>query len=488
MKGRRERWIQITLLLLLFVSYGYFLPRRVDWNQNGRMDMILAVVDQGRLAIDDYRGNTGDYARFGDHYYSDKAPGTSLLGMPFYWAFRTLARTPGVGDLLARAAASAAPEPVSPQEEAGLFPWRGYFALALYATVLGAVALPSALLGVLLYRMSRRMGANAGEAILLTAFYGLGTGALPYGGALYGHMPAAFCLFGAFYLLQPVQEGRASCGLLMTVGFLLGWAVITEYPMALAVGVIGLYAIYRLRRQWRSVGWIVAGGVVPLGILAALDMAMFGTPLPVGYWYSELWQTEHSIGFMSLTFPSLARLWGITFGPYRGLFFLSPVLLLAFPGAVIWWRRRDWRAEWFAVIGVIVALFAFNASSAMWWGGYAVGPRYLLPAVPFLALLVAPWLRGIRWRRWSLILLGVASVLSVGVQTATALKFYPPEIYRFPLAEYSLPLLIQGRFALNLGNAIGLTGAAGLLPLLLVLLGLGTALWRRSRDTLAENA
>ncbi len=45
--ARRERWCQVLLALLLFVSYAYFLPRRVDWNQNGRMDLVLAIVDQG---------------------------------------------------------------------------------------------------------------------------------------------------------------------------------------------------------------------------------------------------------------------------------------------------------------------------------------------------------------------------------------------------------------------------------------------------------
>ena len=182
--GRHERWIQAILALLLFVSYAYFLPRRVDWNQNGRMDLVFAIVDQGTLAIDDYRSNTGDYAHFGDHYYSDKAPGTSFLGVPVYWAFRTVARLPVIGDLLERIAAGAAPGPESPQEGAGLFPWRGYFALSLYVTMLGAIAFPSALLGLLVYRMARQLGAGITDAILLTTVYGLGTGAFPYGSAV----------------------------------------------------------------------------------------------------------------------------------------------------------------------------------------------------------------------------------------------------------------------------------------------------------------
>ena len=476
MVGRRERGVQILLVLMLFVSYAYFLPRRVDWNQNSRLDMVLAIVEQGRLEIDDYWGNTGDYAHFGAHYYSDKAPGTALMGIPFYWAFRTLAHAPLVGDPLERVAAGAATEPASPQEAAGLFPWRGYFALALYATTLGAVALPATLLGLLLYRLSRRLGAGVGAAAILTLAYGLGTGAFPYSGALYGHIPAAFCLFAAFYLLHSLRDRTASAWQLILVGFLLGWTIITEYPMALPAGVMGIYAIYALADK-RRVLWIVAGGLVPGLILAGLDMAAYGTPLPVGYWYSELWQEEHSVGFMSLTAPNLSRLWGITFSPYRGVFFLSPALLLFAPGLAAWWRSREWRAGWITLVSVIGVVILFNASSAMWWGGFTVGPRYLLPAIPFMALAIAPWLGDIRWRRWLLAGLAVLSGLSVWAQTITSLKFYPPEMYHFPLVELSLPLLVQGQIAANLGNALGLQGLASVAPLVLVLALLGGAVW-----------
>lgn len=476
--SRRERWAQVVLVLILFICYAYFLPRRVDWNQNGRMDLVLAIVDQGSLAIDDYRGNTGDYAHFGDHYYCDKAPGTSFLGVPFYWAFRTLTRLPAIGPALQQTAAAAAPGPASLQEQAGLFPWRGYYALALYATTLGAVALPSALLGVLVYRLARQLGASAGDAALLTMVYGLGTTAFPYGSAFYGHMVAACCLFGAFYLIYHARGGdrhfRSARHLvrLLGAGFLLGWAVITEYPMALPAGVLGLYAIYAVR-DWRRLLCLAAGGVIPLMLLAAYDMAIYGTPWPAGYQYSELWQEQVHTGFMTLTFPTLERLWGITFSPYRGLFALSPALLCVFPGLYELWRRPGWRAEWLTFIGVIVSLFLFNASSVVWWGGYAVGPRYVSPAVPFLALPIAAWLGRAGRGKWVFVVTGALSILSVWAQTMAGLKYYPPEQYHYPLVDYALPLLARGEIALNLGTALGLRGPASLLPLALGLLVLG---------------
>jgi hypothetical protein len=477
MSGRREFLTQLLLAGLLFLCYAYFLPRRVDWNQNGRMDLTLALVDQGTLAIDDYVSNTGDYAHFGDHYYSDKAPGVSFLGAPFYAAFRTLARMPGIGGWLRQVAAGTVQGKPSAQELAGLFPWRGYFALALYAATLGAVALPSALLGLLVYRMARELGNSAGWSALLAGVYGLGTTAFPYGSAFYGHMLAAACLFGAFWLVRPRAAGRGfGPARLVTAGFLLGYAIITEFPMVLPAGVIGLYVIARVWR--RPVGarslapalWVIAGGVIPLALLAAYDMAIYGTPLPAGYAYSEQWQTEVNTGFMTLTAPSLARLWGITFSPFRGLFFNAPALLCALPGLVWLWRRREWRSIWLMLAGVIVLLFLFNASSVVWWGGFAVGPRYVAPAVPFLLVFVAAWLARSNAGRIVFLVTGLVSFFSIWAQTITSVQYYPPEMYKAPLFEYSLPLLLRGTFALNLGNTLGLEGWASLIPL-----GLGAA-------------
>jgi hypothetical protein len=93
---RSKRFAELILFLTLLVCYAYFFPRWAEWNQNSRMDLTLAIVDQGRFAIDDYYENTGDYAVYGDHIYTDKAPGTSFLGVPAYAAFRWLAHVPVV--------------------------------------------------------------------------------------------------------------------------------------------------------------------------------------------------------------------------------------------------------------------------------------------------------------------------------------------------------------------------------------------------------
>ena len=126
------------------------------------------------------------------------------------------------------------------------------------------------------------------------------------------------------------------------------------------------------RRAVIAAGWMIYNKVV------------FGGLFNLGYSYSELWVSQHHTGFMSLSIPTLQAAWGITFSVFRGLFLLSPIALLFLPGFIFWWRSRLYRVELFVCLASFVAMFIFNSSSIMWWGGFAVGPRYLLPGLPFL--------------------------------------------------------------------------------------------------------
>src|SRR6516164_9719978 len=64
--------------VVAFISYAYFYQAG-GWNQNSRFALVRAMTEQDSLRIDAYRDTTGDRAVWNGHFYSDKAPGTSLL-------------------------------------------------------------------------------------------------------------------------------------------------------------------------------------------------------------------------------------------------------------------------------------------------------------------------------------------------------------------------------------------------------------------------
>jgi hypothetical protein len=243
----------------------------------------------------------------------------------------------------------------------GLATEKVYFALVLMIVSFATVAVPSALLGVVLYRFLELFGLATGWRVMVALIYGLATPAFPYSNAFVGHQQVAALLFGSFWLVFLIGRQRLSPRWMLVVGFLLGWTLITEYPAALIIAGIGLYAIIILPdRRW-IVGAALAG-IPPLALMMAYNYAIFGTVLPVGYKYSELWQAEHQSGFMSLAGPNREALWGITFSVHRGLFLLAPVLLTGLAGFVAWWRAGIYRRELAVCIWAVASFLLFNGS------------------------------------------------------------------------------------------------------------------------------
>ena len=77
-----SRQVRIAAVMgaALCLSYAYFYGAG-GWNQNSRFAMIRAILERHTLQIDAYQLHTGDRALWRGHYYSDKAPGASLLAL-----------------------------------------------------------------------------------------------------------------------------------------------------------------------------------------------------------------------------------------------------------------------------------------------------------------------------------------------------------------------------------------------------------------------
>ncbi len=453
--------IRTFLLLgaLLLATYGYVLPRWADWNQNSRLDLVRALSEQHDVVIDDYVSNTGDYALYQGHAYSDKAPGPAFLALP-----------------AALIAQPALDRPTSQRLRA--------FVL-LMAITLFASALPTALGALALYALLHRHAAGSAPAVLVTLAYGLATPLAAYGGNFYSHALVASLLIGAWAVTD--LEYAPSRALL--AGLLFGWAVISEYPAALPAAIIGLAAVWRWRRP-SALLWLALGGLPPALLLAIYDWRAFGTPLPIGYEHSALWQQQHQTGFLSITYPHAAALWGLLFGLYRGLFTRAPWLLLALPGYAIWWRSGRAREHWWVALLAPLSMLLFYGSSAMWPGGFAAGPRYLVLISPFLACASAPAAIVI-WRRMAgriALLILIAGSLVVTWSEAVARQSFPPDTIANPWIGYTWPAWRDADIARNIGTFLGLHGGLSLLPLALLIIVAGAYLLRRPTHAAAATS
>ena len=475
--------VELALFLLLLFSYTYFFPRWADWSQNSRLNLTLAIVDKGTLRIDDHYQSSGDYALFEGHYYTDKAPGPSFLAVPIYAIARPFLQLAPIQNILEKAANRPAFQNTLTESGTGLLKQKIYQATVLYIVTAIVVAVPAALLGVLLYTMLQIFDISVFWRVVIVLIYGLATPAFPYSGAFYSHQLAAFLLFAALYIGFLLKYEKISPYWVIPAGLILGYAIISEYPVFLIAGGIYFYIAYILypSRQW--IGILTLSGIPPGVVLMVYDWLIFRTPLPVAYKYSELFVEQHSTGFLSITYPHPVAIWGLTFGSFRGLFYISPILILAAAGFWVWWHMGKHRAEWTVCLWAIMSLFTFYSSSIMWQGGFSIASRYIVPFIPFLTMGLGAFVA--RWGEqiWAKVLIVIFSIWSVGAVWALTIAGQSfPDWTHNPLFNYSLPLLIEGNIARNLGMLLKLSGWVSIIPLIIGLgIGLGV-LFKISRQ------
>jgi hypothetical protein len=189
-----------------------------------------------------------------------------------------------------------------------------------------------------------------------------------------------------------------------------------------------------------------------------------GSPFRVSYGANPAFPRISAGNSFGFSLPDLTAMRDLLWGEYRGLLFWSPVLLMAVPGLIVWFRRDR------GVAAMIVIVFVFMllqvASFYSWFGGNAVGPRYLAAAIPFLGLAAA---YGIKRFPVPGAVLTMLSVTMMGMVTAIAID--PPEDVATPLRLFYFVRFRDDRFADNLGTLLGLPLQASLaVPALVIAL------------------
>ena len=483
----------VGLFLVVLSAYGYFYQAG-GWNQNSRFDLVRSSVEKGSASIDAYHRNTGDKACRGpggrcvkagpdDHYYCDKAPGASWMAMP---AYATLHWIRGEK---------------TPDAE--------FLATAAYLASLTAVALPSALSVVAMFLFLMLLGLARWSALGLSLGYGLATLAFPYSTLFYGHqLTSALLLLGFVALAGERKAGwRLGAVGLVATGLALGMSVVVEYPSAVPLIGICVYALSWLR-PWQRLAWLALGIAIPGLACAAYHWVVFGGPATLPYEFST--QPHRSQGFfMGLGVPEPKVLYELLVGRYRGLLYAAPWLAAAAPGAFFLLRRSAHRAEAWLAVFVILFVFWLNSSLVDWQGGWAMGPRYLIVAIPFLVILASGLFlpaaigRGPKRTVIGAVVLALALHSGYMMLQGTAVKPEVPSYIKEPYRNYLTPHFAKGQLSIstqgidmagapphaptkawNLGQRLfGLQGKASLLPLfvwqLLLLAWVVRQLWGR---------
>ena len=434
-------------------------PPATNPNEVARIELAAALATGACLDIESAAvvyGLSEDVAHRDGRIYSDKAPGLSFLAAPITLLVdRLLPSVPGT-DLPA------------------YWPLRHLLTFIL-------VALPTAGLAFLIAAFvpgqdSRRRSSLA----LITA---LATPLWTYAIVFFGHAPAAVLVTIAWaLLLRPgVADGppRRLCAL--AGGVAIGFAVTVEYPTVLLLGII-FAALVARRTPLPILSWAAAGAIVGLAPALAYHQLAFGAPWLTGYAFKA--QTEfqaiHARGVFGVSMPSLEALWGVLFGARRGLFYFSPVLLLAPLG--MWRMARGSGSRDVGPLAAGIAVYMlFAAGFVDWEAGWCAAARHLVPIVPLLAIPTLDALvnADFRWS-WKVLAAGLIAISGVNAALSIALTpFFPPQ-FDVPLAQLVLPSLADAAGLHNIiSAAIGVPEIAVVIAIVVVTVA--TLGWASSR-------
>src|SRR5581483_10718207 len=350
-------------LLLVLVAIVALLPVSKATDQDlSRLCLTQAIV-HGKLSNDRCLASSFDKALFDGHLYSDKAPGMSFVELPSAEAVRL----PPVNEIEGTSA-------------------------RLWAVRLLSSGVAFLLTAFLVGRVAEGLAPGRGGAAMVT--FALGTLVALFAAVNFSHDAAAATAFATFVLAWRKRFALA--------GLVGGAAVVVEYQTAAVLAIVALYA---LRHGARRLADYALGLVPGVALLLVYDTLAFGSPFHLSYRYVAL--KEQGTGFFGIGLPHAHAVYEV-FGGKSGLLIVSPIVVAAAYGLVLLARTHPLEA---AVCGAVTVFFVLlNCGYYIAYGGTLAGPRFLVPALPFLAVGLGP---AFARRPRATAVLAVASALAV---------------------------------------------------------------------------
>ena len=407
--------VPVLLYALLGLIVIPIFPHFLSPNEFTRWVTAAAIVDDHTFQVNRYLPLLGDgfedLSEIDGRVYSNKAPGLAVVGLPGYAAARAV-----VGP----------PSPATMRVTLTAMRW-------LTAT------LPAILLAILFARAAGRFGASKEQIAAAVVALLFGTPLFAYGLLNFSHAMTAFALFAAWVLLFVKPGAWGDVG----AGALIGLAVVSEYPCAFAGAVLVAFAV----RQ-RSIVRIIAGGLPFAVALAIYNKLAFGSvfTLSSAHERNAAFRSMAGEGLFGIGVPKIATLAHLLFDPSKGLFLFSPIVFIALAMLPRAYRAMSAR-QFGSLVATPLVLVLLYSGYPNWHGGWTVGARYLVPALPFLLF---PLVFSAGSALESLLL---GASVAACVVTSIVFPFVPNDIPA-PWGTFAFPLLARGLIAPNLFHLI----------------------------------
>ena len=268
----------------------------------------------------------------------------------------------------------------------------------------GTAVLASLLCLYLVYRLALRLGATAGAALAAVVILAVVPGFCFHSNVGLSDVPSTAGVVAAALACVAAVDDVRRLPLAAAVTSL-GLGVRPQvFPVLLPVGIAAVATAVR-GRHWKPLGRAFLAGVATSAAVWLPALLLTG---PRRYWEAVRWHAhylatvESGLYFPRIPFHDVVHYWLVNPFGTGGIATVAGVLVVS--GGVAWWatgrRRLVLVAGGSALVYLAIGACSMNALSAV---------RFALPAIPFLALLVAgnAVIRA-SWLRWPAALVGVA--------------------------------------------------------------------------------
>jgi hypothetical protein len=269
------------------------------------------------------------------------------------------------------------------------------------------------LAGLAILRALLRRQSSDGVALATLTALTFGTNLFHYGtfDATYSHA-FSFALVCALMALADGWWDAPTVRRTAALGAVVGLLILVRHPnivLLALVPLVGLGGRTGLRTRAAQLGtlrWHLLGAVLLAAVIVLPQVLLYRAA--TGAWFANPYAGAGGT-FTNLSSPRVAH---VLFSAQKGLFFWSPVLLLAIPGVFspgAW--ARDWRAGALSVLAVQTYLLA---SWHDWQLGGSFGHRGFTDLLglftPFLAATFTRTAAGPRWAKSAVALLAAAAI------------------------------------------------------------------------------
>jgi hypothetical protein len=277
------------------------------------------------------------------------------------------------------------------------------------------------------HRAAIALGTMPGPALWLSLLLGGATVLWPYGTSFFTEAWQAAAFVWAAALLLEARAMERPAVRILAAGLLIAIAGLTKvtslvFAPAFVIAVLADRTISAHRRV-QAASVLIGGILLATAVHFSWNAYRFGSPFDFGYDWSETIPVLPPRTFSLLELPRGLALLLVT--PGKSIFLWAPVTMLALLNAA-----RSWRRDQALTLGVGVSLaigLLFYGGYLFVEGGYAHGPRHLVPIVPLLVL-VAAGPDASRWSRPALMACGVVGlVMALG---ATGVSFLEDQALR----------------------------------------------------------